>query len=48
VGAGLDLEYTTVIGIVRAGAAARLNRLAGDNPDPGQRFAFHITIGEAF
>ena len=48
VAAGLDVEYTTVIGIVRAGAAARLNRLTGDTPDPGQRFAFHITVGEAF
>ena len=48
VAAGLSLEYTTAIGIVRAGAAARLNRLGGDNPDPGERFAYHITIGEAY
>jgi outer membrane translocation and assembly module TamA len=54
--AGLAATYATPIGIVRAGAAMRLNRLNGtvtpgqalDNPDPGQRFAFHITIGEAF
>jgi hypothetical protein len=26
----------------------RVNRLEGDVPDPGQRFAYHITIGEAF
>jgi len=54
--AGLAAEYTSPIGVIRAGAAARLNRLGGTvtpgqpvaNPDPGQRFAFHITIGEAF
>ncbi|HTA19210.1 MAG TPA: BamA/TamA family outer membrane protein, partial [Polyangia bacterium] len=48
IASGLSLEYTTAIGIVRAGAGARLNRLGPDDPDPGQRFAFHITIGEAF
>jgi hypothetical protein len=54
--AGLAATYATPIGIVRAGAAVRLNRLDGtitpgvplENPDPGRRFAFHITIGEAF
>ena len=54
--AGLAAEYATAIGVVRVGAAARLNRVDGaaiagqpiDNPDPGQRFAFHLTIGEAF
>jgi translocation and assembly module TamA len=46
---GLSLEYTTPIGIVRGGAGVRLNRLEGANvADPGERFAFHITIGEAF
>jgi outer membrane protein assembly factor BamA len=48
VAAGLSLEYTTPIGVARAGLGVRLNRLEGDVPDPGQRFAFHITIGEAF
>jgi translocation and assembly module TamA len=48
VATGLSLEYTTPIGIVRGGAGVRLNRLYGDVPDPGQRFAVHITIGEAF
>ena len=48
VATGLSLEYTTAIGIVRAGAGVRLNRVNGDNPDPGDRFAFHIAIGEAF
>jgi translocation and assembly module TamA len=54
--AGLAAEYASPIGVVRAGAAARLNRVSGvavagqpiENPDPGQRFAFHVTIGEAF
>src|SRR4029079_15834189 len=40
---GVSLEYTTPIGIVRAGVGARLNRVDGDVPDPGQRFAYHIT-----
>jgi translocation and assembly module TamA len=48
VASGLDAAYTTPIGIVRAGAGVRLNRLGGTNPDPNERFAFHITIGEAF
>ena len=48
VASGLSLEYTTPIGIVRAGAGVRLNRLGGTNPDPDDRFTFHITIGEAF
>jgi len=48
VATGLSLEYTTPIGILRAGAGVRLNRLGGNNPDPNDRFAFHITIGEAF
>ena len=36
------------IGVVRGGAGVRVNRFEGDVPDPGQRFAYHITIGEAF
>jgi translocation and assembly module TamA len=47
--AGLSLEYTTPIGIVRGGLATRLNRLEGpDVADPGERLAFHLTLGEAF
>ena len=53
---GLSLEYESLIGILRVGAGVRLNRLAGtvvpgmqpENPDPGRRLAFHLTIGEAF
>jgi len=48
VAVGLSIEYTTPIGIVRGGLGVRVNRLEGDVPDPGQRFAYHITIGEAF
>ncbi|HEY3354966.1 MAG TPA: BamA/TamA family outer membrane protein [Polyangia bacterium] len=51
---GADLVYQTPVGPVRAGLGVRLNRLSPEgpnglpNPDPGQRYAFHITIGEAF
>ncbi len=48
VATGLDGGYSTAIGVVRAGIAARLNRLGPGNPDPGDRWAFHFTIGEAF
>ena len=49
VAVGLSIEYTTPIGVVRGGMGVRVNRLEGDDvPDPGQRFAYHITIGEAF
>jgi hypothetical protein len=52
--AGGGLRYRTVIGSVRADLGVRLNRLAAvepdgaRNPDPGQRFAFHLSLGEAF
>ncbi len=53
---GASLEYDTPIGTVRFGLGVRVNRLEGvrvageapQNPDPGQRFAFHLTLGEAF
>ena len=50
---GTDLTYQTPIGNVRAGIGVRLNRvdagpMALPNPDPGERIAFHLTIGEAF
>jgi translocation and assembly module TamA len=50
---GGGLRYRTVIGTVRFDLGVRLNRLAvreGDieNPDPGQQFVPHISIGEAF
>ncbi|HEX8115171.1 MAG TPA: BamA/TamA family outer membrane protein, partial [Kofleriaceae bacterium] len=47
VGGGLRL--ITAIGPVRFDIGYRLNRTSGPNdPDPGQHFAYHLTIGEAF
>jgi translocation and assembly module TamA len=52
--AGIGVRYDTLIGPIRADLGFRLNRtgVAGpdglDNPDPGQRFAFHLSLGEAF
>ncbi len=54
VAVGGGLRYQTVVGTVRADLGVRLNRLAPlqpdgrQNPDPGSRFAFHLSIGEAF
>ena len=51
---GGGLRYKTVIGTIRFDLGVRLNRLAPfepngvPNPDPGQRLAFHISVGEAF
>lgn len=52
--AGLGLRYRTVIGTIRVDGGFRLNRLGvmeddgRRNPDPGSRFAFHLSLGEAF
>jgi len=52
VGAGLRLK--TIIGTLRLDVGVRLNRLAEvepdglPNPDPGQRVAVHLSVGEAF
>lgn len=56
VATGLSTEYETAIGVARVGLGVRLNRLSGtvlpgqspENPEPGHRFAFHFTLGEAF
>ena len=51
---GGGLRYRTVIGVIRFDMGVRLNRLSDfqpdgrPNPDPGQRFAFHLGIGEPF
>jgi len=45
---GLGLRLVTVVGPVRFDVGYRLNRTGAGNPDPGQRFAYHLTIGEAF
>lgn len=46
--AGLGLRLYTVIGAVRADVGYRLNRTGPGEPDPGSRWAFHFSIGEAF
>jgi translocation and assembly module TamA len=54
VAVGPGLRFQTPIGTLRTDLGIRLNRLSPfqpdgrQNPDPGQRFAFHISIGEAF
>jgi translocation and assembly module TamA len=48
VAVGASLEYRTPIGPLRAGLGVRVNRMGGDNPDPDDRIAFHLTLGEAF
>ena len=49
---GGGLRYATVIGTIRFDLGVRLNRLQDtpDHPtaDPGRRFAYHISVGEAF
>jgi outer membrane translocation and assembly module TamA len=52
IGAGIRLQ--TIVGPVRLDFGYRLNRYRGLDhndalePDPGARFAYHLTIGEAF
>ncbi len=46
--AGAGLRVHTLIGAVRLDLAWRLNRYGVADPDPGSRFAFHLSIGEAF
>jgi translocation and assembly module TamA len=54
VAVGAGLHYQSIIGTIRADLGVRLNRLAPcepdgtQNPDPGERIAFHISVGEAF
>ena len=51
---GLAVDYQTAVGVVRVDAGVRLNRVDCPmteptcTPDPGQRVAFHFTLGEAF
>jgi translocation and assembly module TamA len=46
--AGLGLRFGTVIGPVRFDVGYRLNRTGVGEPMPGDRFAFHLSLGEAF
>ena len=53
VAVGGGLRYRTMIGTIRFDLGVRLNRLEDhegnlENPDPGQRIAYHISIGESF
>ena len=51
---GGGIRYKTVIGTIRFDLGVRLNRLSPfepngvPNPDPGQRFAYSLSVGEAF
>jgi translocation and assembly module TamA len=48
--AGFSLNFQTPVGALRTGLGFRLNRTdeALSTPDPGEWWAFHLTIGEAF
>jgi translocation and assembly module TamA len=46
--AGVGLRFKTLVGPVRADLGYRLNRTGPEDPDPGSRFAFHLSLGEAF
>jgi translocation and assembly module TamA len=51
---GGGLRYHTVLGTIRADLGVRVNRLTPFEPDgtpnadPGDRFAFHLSLGEGF
>jgi len=46
--AGVGLRLFTVVGAVRVDVGYRLNRTGPTEPEPGSRFAFHLSIGEAY
>lgn len=46
--AGLGARLFTIVGAIRADFGYRLNRTGPMEPDPGSRFTFHLSIGEAF
>jgi outer membrane protein assembly factor BamA len=46
--AGVGLRLHTLVGPVRADLGYRLNRTGPMEPVPGSRFAFHLSLGEAF
>ena len=45
---GLGLRYHTLVGPVRMDVGYRLNRRGAGEPDPGQTWAVHLSLGEAF
>ncbi|HVV87074.1 MAG TPA: POTRA domain-containing protein [Kofleriaceae bacterium] len=45
---GFGIRVQTLIGAVRADLAYRLTRTGPDDPQPGDHFAYHLGIGEAF
>lgn len=46
--AGIGLRAHTLVGPIRADLGYRLNRFGPMEPSPGSRFAFHLSLGEAF
>ena len=46
--AGIGLRLHTIVGPIRADLGYRLNRTGPGEPDPDSKFAFHISLGEAF
>ncbi len=46
--AGAGLRLMTLVGPVRLDIGYRLNRTGGMEPDPSSKFAFHLSLGEAF
>ncbi len=45
---GMGLRYQTIVGPVRFDVGYRINRTGADEIQSGDRFAFHLFIGEAF
>ncbi len=45
---GTGLRVATPIGPFRVDLGVRINRLGPGNPRPGERLAFHLSLGEAF
>jgi outer membrane protein assembly factor BamA len=46
--AGAGLRLMTIVGPLRFDFGYRLNRTGGMEPDPGSKYAFHLSLGEAF